>query len=48
MYHEHYNVDKSGKIGPVLQSHFYFPKDPKKTEDVKAVDRMLQLWVSSI
>lgn len=46
MYHDHYNIDKLGKIGPVLQSHYYFPKDPKKSQDVEAADKILQFWVS--
>ena len=45
MYHEHYNIDTIGKIGIVLQSHFYFPKDAKKPEDVEAANRLLQFWV---
>lgn len=45
MYHEHYNIDTIGKMGIVLQSHFYFPKDPQKPEDVEAANRLLQFWV---
>lgn len=46
MYHDHYNIDKIGKIGLVLQTHFYYPKDPQKPEDVEAADRMIQFWVT--
>lgn len=45
MYHDHYNIDKIGKIGIVLQSHFYYPKDPQKPEDVEAADTMIQFWL---
>ncbi|KAG4078231.1 hypothetical protein HA402_011303 [Bradysia odoriphaga] len=45
MYHEHYNIDKIGKIGLVIQSHFYYPKDSKKPEDVEAANRMIEFWL---
>lgn len=46
MYHEHYNTDKTGKIGLVVQSHYYYPQDPKKQEDIEAADRIIQFWVN--
>jgi len=45
LYHDHYNIDKTGKIGPVFQSHYYWPKDPKKKEDVEAANKILQFWL---
>lgn len=45
LYHEKYNKDKDGKIGPVYVCHNFRPKDKNKSEDIEAAARAKEFLV---
>ncbi|KAJ6637735.1 Myrosinase 1 [Pseudolycoriella hygida] len=45
MYHNFYNLDKTGKIAIVLNSGYTWPLDANNPDDVEAAERTIQFWL---